>query len=330
MNKYLNGRFCWLLIVVVGTSTLTASGQPRELQLASGTLVKIVSQQDESNVFVAHSQLVVSAEQTNRVVCAEIGGVKTNVQASLKAYKYTVSVSKNDTNSIATFYAMVVESDNKPPLWWFCTRAVSSTMPRDFKVFTTSSGNTYASYVDHGFKLFRVKTMSDVNVVWQDYWEQDQRTFDLVPSLDTTVLRQTVGEGPWYHFNSFYSTGVIDDISEIDGELRVTVHARTPEPKYTFALRDGKWAWVSTAGKDPYEGMTPTQILEMRNKAIGEQFEAEVKAKNEGKDPFEGMTRDQIREARDKAISKRIERIEAQLTARSGQTNNASGIQTNK
>jgi hypothetical protein len=240
----------------------------------AGATVRILSKSTNSVVPVAHSQLMVSQTQTNWLVNVAANGVKANLATSLAAYGYTVAIDRGGTNSSAAFYAMVIESRSIPPLWWFCTRPTSdTTVPRDFKVFTSTNGNTYACYIQNGPRIFRVQRMKDMYTAWRDYWEHDQEQSGTIAPLRMDVLRQAVGDIAWIHFGSDYFLGVADDVFEVNGELRIQLHGRKPEPKHTFALRNDKWEWVSSTGKE----MTFAQIEEEQRKALSEQFEAGTK-----------------------------------------------------
>ncbi|HEX5218680.1 MAG TPA: hypothetical protein VFZ59_03870 [Verrucomicrobiae bacterium] len=274
-----------------------AQSQPAEMQITNGPLagatVRIISKIPCRDIQFAHGQSMVSKDRSNWVLSAKVGNVETNVEARLSAYEYEIMMSKDGTNQTNSFFMFTVQANTEPPLWWVCARPSGDLSPRDFKVFTTQNGNTYASYIDGAFVFYRVRSLRDEASAWQQLWESELKSPDAIPSLEMRMLLGKYGRKLETPYRANYYGSACEDMFETDGELRIKVRGRTTRPKHTFALRNGKWELVSSEGKDPYEEMTPGQIMDDYKKALSEQFEAEVRAK-------------------------------------SGQTNNTSGIQTNK
>jgi hypothetical protein len=149
-------------------------------------------------------------------------------------------------------------------------------MPRDFKVFVTTNGVTYASFFQDGPRIFRVSGMKSIEAAWREYWEQwgqNEEGLDAIKPLRMDVLFRAIGRSPWSDYDALYFAGAVDDIVEVDGELRVILHARRPEPKHTFALRQDRWELVSSSGEE----VSDAQIERERRKALSERFEAETK-----------------------------------------------------
>jgi hypothetical protein len=267
--------------MILGVSPLAALGQPSEIQITNGPLagaiVRVISKNACGDIKFAHGQSMISQERTNWVVSAKIGGVKTNMECRLSAHEYKTIVSKDGTDHTNSFFVFGVEVNTKPALWWICARRIGEPPPRDFKIFTTQAGDTYASYVDSNLMFYRVMELRDEISTWQELWKNNLENTDAIPSLEMRMLLGKYGRKLEIPYKASYYASVCEDIFEVNGELRTKVHGRNSLPKHTFALRNGRWEWVSSEGGDPYEEMTPIQIMDDYRRAISEQFEAETK-----------------------------------------------------
>jgi hypothetical protein len=123
--------------------------------------------------------------------------------------------------------------------------------------------------------------MKDVATVWREFWELGEGPTGSIPPLGLETLMKTVGRDSWVGLDASYYAGAVDDVYEAGAELRIKVHGRTFEPKYTYALRNGGWVWVSSDGKDPYAGMTLLEVYEAHRKALAKEFDSKLKKTNE-------------------------------------------------
>lgn len=233
-----------ILAVFVGVFLPWACGQPSELLVNkgpnAGCMVKITRKDHEPD------RHIVSRSQTNSRVLVTIDGGKVSVPVKLAAYRHgVVKVGSDGKERRARVIELEVLSATNTPFRWSCWVSANS-QPRDFAVFSTESGKTYACYAGVGVHILLVRGSKDSAVSFQEYWEYvPEERPDALRPLTMGVLFDRFGREPFESKNALYYDVFVDDIFDVSGELRVTLHGNKPEPKYTFALRNDKWELVS-------------------------------------------------------------------------------------
>jgi hypothetical protein len=225
-----------------------AWGQPGEILInmgpKAGVRVKVTKKDATPDLEL------VSRSQTNGGAIINMGGTKSDVQVRLAAYRHEVVMLGSDGKERHTALKEfeVLSATNKPFRW--SSWVNSGAHPRDFAVFTTDHGKTYVCHTGLGVSIYRVSGSKDSEVSFREYWEHvPEEKPDALKLLNMGLLFEHFGEDLFQSKNALYYDVFVDNIFEVGGELRVTLHGNKPEPKCTFALRSGRWDLVSTPGK---------------------------------------------------------------------------------
>ncbi len=192
-------------------------------------------------------ELVLPSPRGDTVILPE-AGTNATVPVELVARTYEFRTTRGtNTNWPLELVEFGVNASEARPFGWYCWDSANS-HPHDLKLFATQGG-TYACYTSsHGVKIFRLSANIDSNSARSLFVEQQRGSGEITP-LSNAVLRDSVGAEPFYGLNALYWTIVVDLVSEVNGEARVTLHGDKSLPKYTFRLKGEHWELLSTAGQ---------------------------------------------------------------------------------
>jgi hypothetical protein len=208
----------------------------------AGDVVKIVSTEAVSTKALA--------PQEKSPLTLRLPGQNTNVQVELFAYRHNYTRTAGNRSSAHACYEFQVRSKDSDEFAWSCW-TFDFPRPHDFQVLTTESGNAYACFIGAGVHLFRLSASRESDVLRRQFWEgslMDSADHpDGLPVVGTSLLFQTLGRTNMFGMGPQTLNLTVDMLSDVAGELQVTVHGAAPTPQCTFALRDGAWVWVSTS-----------------------------------------------------------------------------------
>lgn len=139
--------------------------------------------------------------------------------------------------------------------------------PHRFQVLRTESGKSYACYIREGVHLFHLSESRPAAAMRRGLWENSGFDFehpDALPLLRQKQIRGALGPECMLHLDATTGYTEVLALSDQEGELRLTVRGREPQPidysdarvpegmrerwlrsSATFALRDGCWQLVS-------------------------------------------------------------------------------------
>jgi hypothetical protein len=187
--------------------------------------------------------------ETNAVVSLPVDGTNRVIPVEVTATRGEIKRSSGRREWTVEMIQYRVESKDEIPYTWFCWDGRGS-HAHDFKLFVSTNGATYACYTsDGGVNLFLIEGSVDSQSA-RDLYLSTGRGPGEIQRLHTGFLMDSVGYEPFHDMNALFWAIFVDDVSEVDGELRVTLHGVKPETQFTFALRDEQWEWISTTN-DP-------------------------------------------------------------------------------
>lgn len=200
-----------------------------------------------TNVLVKResAQQLVASKAATPVLSVETGGQRVAVPADLIAtrcdFEQIRDGKKERTVQLVEFR---VESKEPTAFAWSCFES-ANIHPHNFQVFASSVGNSYASYtLLGGIKLFRLQKTNDAAVSLRVFLESGGGD-DAIPPLRSSILRDAVGKQSFYSENALYDAITVDEVTEINGKIRVALHGNNPTTQFTFELTNGVWKLVS-------------------------------------------------------------------------------------
>ncbi len=150
---------------------------------------------------------------------------------------------ENDREWPLTCVEFRIQSRNPTQFQWSCW-APDSPRPHRFQILSGTARTNYACYVGEGIHLYRLVQERSASSMRQQFLEQEEHP-DALPTLSESMLLETIG------FTNMLGLGpqtwnvTVDSVSEVAGELRMTIHGASPNPSFTFTLHKNTWELVS-------------------------------------------------------------------------------------
>lgn len=188
-----------------------------------------------------------SVLQREAVIALRMEGQKTDVAVELVSLRHQVI----DKRGPFTRYEFQIRAKSGLGFVWSCWTP-DFLQPHRFQVLTTESGQSYACYIREGVHLFRLSESRPSDAMRRAFWEDPEAEFkhpDALPLLGTKQVGEALGRVNTLYLNAVTLYADVVSLSDREGELRVTVRGKEPQPQATFALRHGQWELVSTTGK---------------------------------------------------------------------------------
>lgn len=133
-----------------------------------------------------------------------------------------------------------IQSKGQIPFTWSCFES-AAIHPHDFRLFAKPTGSAYASHTSlSGVKLYRVEKNNDSEAAARAFLEQGV-DLSALPPLRPKVFRDAVGKEHFYTENALFDAVTVDNVTEVDGNVRVILHGNKPTPQFTFELKAGEW-----------------------------------------------------------------------------------------
>jgi hypothetical protein len=164
------------------------------------------------------------------------------VAVELSAYRCECVRSEGGKDWPFACYQFQIRAKGGYPFAWSCW-VPDCPSPHAFEVLTAPSGQSYACYIDNGLDLFHITQPRDSESVRKDFWNGISHP-DRLPSLNN-LLFETVDRNNLIGLGPTTWNITVDSVAESGGDLVLILHGRKPQLKYTFALKNGKWVFVS-------------------------------------------------------------------------------------
>jgi hypothetical protein len=217
-----------------------------------------------NTVVVPHEYSLV---QTQAVISVPGPKGRTDVAVELIAYRHALPRGHGPP----ACYEFQIRSKETNVFIWSCWLP-DFPRPHRFQVWTTESGKSYACFVQDGVHLYELRKDRQPEERRRAFWVHSAPGAhpDALPILPIDQIQQAFAPESRREFHLNPTTYFVEvlELTDRDGELRVTVRGHEPRPKdypggrvpegayekwlkarATFALRGDHWELVSTTGK---------------------------------------------------------------------------------